>query len=281
MQSLTRILLWLVGVPLVLWLALVGYVWLAQSSLLYVPTRLAAVEAEAYARQVGASAIRDGVGEVLGWRFASKASAACTSEWLLAHGNGGMALHRDYVAERLNNALGPGACLSILEYPGYGAASGAPGRESILERARTLLGVVQSQRALQDPPPPLLLIGESLGSGVVAALTREQPDAIAGLLLLTPYDDLAAVAQGHFPWLPARCVLRDRFVPAEDLAGYVGPVLVVVAGADTVIPPQHAKTLASALQQPLLQVEVGLDHNDLDVRPEWWSRVRELLPSAR
>lgn len=277
----TRILGWLLGVPLALWLALIAYVWLAQSSLLYFPTRITVADAEAYASQRGARAIRDHTGELLGWRFATRPGVACTSEWLMAHGNSGMALHRAPVADRLREALGPAACLTILEYPGYGAAMGEPRRELILARARALLTVLQAGQPPDEPEVPLLLIGESLGTGVVAALTREQPHVISGLVLLTPYDDLAAVAQTHFPWLPARWVLRDRFQPVHDLADYPGPVLLVVAGADTIIPPHHATTLAAALKRPLLEVLESLDHNELDTRPDWWLRVRELLPAPR
>lgn len=274
-------LLWCIALPLAVWLGLVGYVGVNQASLLYFPTRLSDRQAEALAQREGAVAMRDATGTLLGWRFAAADGATCTSEWLLAHGNGGMALDRAYMVERLRIAVAAGACLSILEYPGYGAADGAPSRIEIMRRARLLLAQVQAASAAMEPPPPLLLIGESLGTGVVAELAESAPGQVAGLLLLTPYEDLAAVASDHFPWLPASVILRDRFRPAQALADYPGPVQLIVAGADTLIPPPHAQALAAALRQPRMHVEPGLDHNQLERRPGWWSQVRALLPGPR
>ncbi len=42
--------------------------------------------------------------------------------WLMMHGNGGQASHRDYVLQRLS----PADALYVLEYPGYGERSVSP-----------------------------------------------------------------------------------------------------------------------------------------------------------
>lgn len=275
-----RLWIWLIALPAALWLVLVTLVWVTQSSLMYFPTRQTRAQAETDAGRAGAIALRDDAGELLGWRWLPPPGSPCSSEWLLAHGNGGMALHRAHVIVRLRQSVDPGACLSILEYPGYGAASGLPNRVAIMRKANALLARVQAGRG-GETAVPLLLIGESLGTGVVAELAQAAPHAIAGLLLLTPYDDLAAVARSHHPWLPATLVLRDRFQPALALRDYSGPVLLIVAGADRVIPPRHAEALAGSLRHPRVHVEPGLDHHELEDRPGWWSQVRVLLPTVR
>lgn len=270
--------IWLLAAPIGLWLLLLALVWAIQTRLLYYPTRISAKQAGSIAASLGATALRDVHGALLGWRWVPVGTASCSSEWLLAHGNGGMALDRAYMAERLRTAVAPDSCLNILEYPGYGAADGQPSRVAIMRRARAL---VEQVRGLRGPPVPLLLIGESLGTGVVAELAQTMPEQYAGLLLLTPYADLAAVAQDHFPWWPAKLLLRDRFQPALALRDYPGPVQLIVAGADGIIPPHHAQALASALPQARIHLEPGLDHNDLELRPDWWLLVRDLVPAAR
>jgi hypothetical protein len=52
----------------------------------------------------------------------------------------------------------------------------------------------------------ILYYGESLGAAVVVELATEHPPA--GLVLRSPFVDLAAVGQIHFSFLPVRMLLR-------------------------------------------------------------------------
>lgn len=256
------------------WLCLCVWLLLAQRQMLYFPQRSSWIEAQQLAARHGAAALQTIEGGLLGWQFVTP-GVACSSHWLMAHGNAGMALHRAYVATQLRAHLGQGACLSIIEYPGYGAASGTPSRESLLAQAQ------QSwERLTSHPRVPVFLIGESLGTGVVAELAAKYPERVAGLLLLTPYEELASVAASHFPWLPVRWLLRDNFAPAQALSEYRGPVQLVVAGLDRVIPPVHAQRLAQVLHDGQVHVEADLDHNDLQLRPGWWALLVDLQQRA-
>lgn len=267
--SVHRTALRVLTLPALAWLGLCGWVWLAQRSLLYHPHTLEKSAAQELAASVGARALRDPHGQLLAWQFVG--TQTCSSHWLMAHGNAGMALQRAYVAQRLREQLGPGACLSVIEYPGFGAAAGQPSRHTLVEQASA------AWNALDTPPAvPRFLIGESLGTGVVAELAARFGPQVAGILLLTPYEDLAEVAASHFPWLPSRWLLRDRFEPMRLLRDYDGPVQLIVAGADRVIEPVHAQRLAAGLRNAHLHTEPGLDHNELEYRPHWWTLVQQL-----
>jgi alpha-beta hydrolase superfamily lysophospholipase len=64
------------------------------------------------------------------------------------------------------------------------------------------------------PPQRLLYYGESLGAAVVTELATEHPPA--GLLLRSPFVDLAAVGHVHYPFLPVRALLwRVRWTPPQ------------------------------------------------------------------
>ena len=79
-------------------------------------------------------------------------------------------------------------------------------------------------------------MGESLGGAVVTRLAPDHPPA--GLLLRSPFTELAAVAQRHFPFLPVRWLLRDRFPVADLTVGIDVPTTVVYGTADTLVPPE-------------------------------------------
>jgi len=73
------------------------------------------------------------------------------------------------------------------------------------------------------PEVPIGVIGESLGSGPASYLCS-LPDPPARAVLIVPFDNLAAVAGEHFPFLPVGLLLRDKWDNVAALAGYAGRV---------------------------------------------------------
>lgn len=182
------------------------------------------------------------------------------------HGNAGHAGHRVHYGA----ALAPLGLRTILaEYPGYGPRAGALGEESLVADAVQTIALARAQFGA-----PLLVIGESLGAGVAAAAVARRPDAVDGLMLITPWDRLRSVATHHYPWLPVGWLLRDRYDSVRNLAAFRGPKLVVVAGSDAIVPPAFGRALAEALPGPkrLLTIE-GAGHNDWPdpVDGRWWA----------
>lgn len=184
---------------------------------------------------------------------------------LVFHGNAGHAAHRAFYAR----ALGPlGFRVILAEYPGYGPRAGVPSEASLVADAEETLVHAHRQYGA-----PVLVIGESLGAGVASAIAPRQKAAVAGLLLITPWDRLVHVAAHHYPWLPARWMLRDRYDSVEHLKEFDRPTVVVVAERDSIVPPQFGTALHASLTGPkrLIVVE-GSDHNDWFDRlgAGWW-----------
>jgi fermentation-respiration switch protein FrsA (DUF1100 family) len=77
------------------------------------------------------------------------------------------------------------------------------------------------------------------------------------------------------PWLPAYFLLLDRFNPAEDLKDYRGPVKIVLAGADEIIPVESGRRLFEGYAGPKnLQIIPGAQHNDIAGQsPAWWKEI--------
>lgn len=242
---------------LLVYAGIVGVVAFAQRSLLYFPTRGEA--------SGGPLAPWIESGDVWG---ACREVAQPSAVWLMTHGNAGQAAQRGYVLD----VLPPDAALYVLEYPGFGARSGAPSRASIDAAAEA------AHRRVRElhPGVPVVVLGESLGSGPAAALARAEPPPDA-IVLATPYDALADVAAQTFPWLPVRAILRDDWDNGAALAGYAGRVVILAAEHDDVIPIAHARALAAKLPSAELHV-LPCGHND-------WSRavptglLAELVPS--
>jgi uncharacterized protein len=111
------------------------------------------------------------------------------------------------------------------------------------------------------PGEHLLYYGESLGAAVVAELATEHPPA--GLVLRSPFTDLASVGQIHYPFLPVRVLLKDRFPVAEYLRRVTVPVTVVYGTKDSIVPAEESRRSVAAARGPIRLVAVeGADHND-------------------
>lgn len=153
----------------------------------------------------------------------------------------------------------PGHSVYLVAYRGYGASDGTPGEAALFDDALALFDHVQARH----PQQPVSVIGRSLGSGVASHLASRR--RIGRLALVTPFDSLAAVAQAHYPWLPVRWLLRDRYDSVRYLAGYRGPLLVVRAGRDEVVPPANTDRLLASLRRPPQVVTLPqAGHNALD-----------------
>ncbi len=191
---------------------------------------------------------------------------------IVFHGNAGHAGHRAFYAQALS---GLGLRVILAEYPGYGPRGGALGERSLVDDAEQSIALAQRLHGA-----PLLVIGESLGAGVAAAASARQPDPVAGLMLITPWDTLANVAAFHYPWLPARWLLRDRYDNTAHLQSFSRPVLVAVAERDNIVPARFGTALYDALSEPKrLDVISAAGHNDwlLHIDAAWWDKALSFL----
>jgi pimeloyl-ACP methyl ester carboxylesterase len=245
-----------------------GGIVLIQDRLLYFPDTLAQANLLAEVQRDGLLAW-PATGELRGLRREPAGHVRATL--LLFHGNAGHVGHRAYYADLARLGLR----VILAEYPGYGPRSGKPGEEILVADAVETIRLARREFA-----GPLLLAGESLGSGVAAAAYARVPDAVAAVLLITPWDSLTNVASHHYPWLPVRWMLRDRYDSIVHLASAQVPVAVLVAERDSVVPARYGENLYDSLRAPKRAWRLaGAGHNDwMDhIPPRWWEDAVDFL----
>jgi uncharacterized protein len=209
-------------------------------------------------------------GELRGYLAEPTGTARATA--VIFHGNAGHAGERDYYVGALGRL---GVRVILAEYPGYGPRPGPIDEDSLVADARRTLDL-----AGQQFPEPLLVLGESLGAGVAAEAVGGESPAVAGLMLITPWNSLVEPARFHYPWLPVDWILQDRYDSARNLAGFERPVLVAVAERDSIIPARFGTALYDSLTGPRqLRMIPGADHNDwvFHIRGAWWQESIDFL----
>lgn len=186
------------------------------------------------------------------WYFPVEAARATV---LVAPGNAGNRSLRVPLADALRAR---GLSVLLLDYRGYGGNPGDPTESGLaldVRAAREFL-----LRDAGAPPERLLYFGESLGAAVVAELATEHPPA--ALVLRSPFVDLASVGRRHYPFLPVRWLLLDKFPTAEYASRITAPVTVVYGASDSIVPPEQSRAVAAAAGGRAVEVP-GADHNDL------------------
>lgn len=242
--------------------ALLAAIFMLQDNLLYFPARATAAQMVtprlAAWPTAAATEFRGLVAEPAGQP--ARATA------IVFHGNAGHAGHRAHYAVALTRL---GLRVILAEYPGYGPRGGALGEASLVADAVQSIALARRQFGA-----PLVVVGESLGAGVAAAAIARDPTLVAGAILITPWDQLVNVAAQHYPWLPVKALLRDRYDSAAHLQQADAlPVWVAVAERDEIVAPRLGRALHDALPGPKrLALIAGAGHNDWPefVDAAWW-----------
>ena len=191
---------------------------------------------------------------------------------IVFHGNAGTALDRDYYMSALGSL---GYRVLLAEYPKYGGRKGELGESAFVRDAKETVRL-----ACEYYSGPILLLGESLGCGVAAAVAQDSSIRIDGIILITPWDALLEVAKSKFPLFPVRLLLKDKYDNIQNLNKFSGSIAVVGAGLDEVIPIRHAINLYESLPGTKRMWTIqGGGHNDwlLHTDMMWWKEIMEFI----
>lgn len=189
-----------------------------------------------------------------GWRLDRR--SAPIGHVLLCHGNGGNIGDRVLFAALLTAA---GFDVVLFDYRGYGRSSGRPSEQGTYRDARAALACLLAQPGVEASR--MLLLGESLGGAVAVDLALAHPPA--GLVLVSAFTNIRAMARLHYPFIPAALV-PDAYPSLRRIGDLRAPLLVLHAEGDEVVPLSHARDLFEAAPEPKrIRTLPGVGHGDI------------------
>jgi alpha-beta hydrolase superfamily lysophospholipase len=244
-------------------------VYFFQDRLLYFPNTATRNQTAQAASRLGLAPWPGGSGDYHGL-VSTDPPAPSKGTILVWHGNAGSAIHRVYYVRPLQEL---GFRVVLIEYPGYGARPGKLGEPSFVADA-----LQAARRAKQAFGGPLYVWGESLGCGVASAVAADPELEVRGAVMLTPWDRLPDLAQSIYWYLPARWLARDKYDNVRNLRDFPGPVAVLMAGQDEIIPARHTMRLYESLPgEKRLWAFQDAGHNSWPAAPDagWWAEVMD------
>lgn len=244
------------GVVVVVAVSLLVLAWALQRHLIYLPATAPVPPATAVLPDARDVVLETDDGLSLGAWFVPAGEPDRGMAVLVASGNAG---DRSVRAPLAGALAAEGLTVLLFDYRGYGGNPGSPSEQGLARDARAARRFLVEEAGVQ--PDHLVYYGESLGAAVVTELATEYPPA--GLVLRSPFVDLASVGQIHYPFLPVETLLRDRYPLTDQLATVTVPVTVVYGSHDSVVPPEQSRAVAESAPTMEHLVEIaGADHND-------------------
>ncbi|PSJ37395.1 hypothetical protein C7I55_23050 [Sphingomonas deserti] len=186
-------------------------------------------------------------------------------------GFGGNGWNAATAAEYLHD-LYPDHHVVVFHYRGYAPSTGRAGAAALTEDSL----LVHDSVARRFPGRRIVAVGFSIGTGVAAYLGSRRE--LAGLILVTPFDSLEAVAAGHYPWVPVRLLFRHPTPSAQWLRGRGLPVAILAGEDDTLVRRERTDVLRTAVPNLVFDRTIaGAGHNDIYHRSDFQAAMAAAL----
>jgi len=179
---------------------------------------------------------------------------------LYFHGNGGNITHRRTLLDRIASELN--VTVVGVSYSGYGFSEGKPSERQLQQDAEAALAYLLEHYDIDKTE--VMLFGESLGGAIATRLASDHQLVL--IALDSTFNSLTNVAQHHYPWLPIKYLMSNRFLVKRYAQNYFGSVVQTHGTDDQIVPFQLGRQLA--LQFPnqachRFLVRKGGKHNEI------------------
>ena len=257
---------------LIIYLAMVGTVFLLQDRIIFQPWEevgLSPADLGLDFQEVELTC-RDGV-MISGW-FIPHERPDSDRVLLFFHGNAGNMSHR---LDSLLLFHELGLSVMIIDYRGYGNSSGSPSEKGIYLDGLAAWEYLVLDRNIE--PTSIVILGRSLGGAVasrVASLSHP-----AGLVLESTFPSATVLGRELFPFLPVGLLLKHRFDLVSSLSSIACPVLVIHSSEDDMIPFALGRQLYEVIPSEKTFLAIRGDHNTgfLQSREEYLAGIEKFL----
>lgn len=236
-----RVLKITLGLCLGLYVLAVGVMYTTQRSILYYPTHTVATPQLLDLQQVSVIDLTAPDGGTSQLWYAPATANKPTI--LFFHGNAGQATDR---APRMRAYLSQGYGIAFMSYRGFGESHVQITEAGMILDSQTAYDWLMTQGV---PAASLIVVGESLGTGVAVQIAAANP--VKAVALGAPYSSTVDVAAARFWWLPVRLLMKDQFRSDRAMPQITAPILIQHGNADTIVPYRFGQKLAGLARSPV------------------------------
>ena len=268
-----RLVLSAVAAVLVLYSGLTTWLWWAQDSLVFLPSR------EYKTLPYSAGLLHEDVDievvpgtKIRGWFVPATEKSRGTI--LYFHGNGG---NLSSYFPRLAPLASAGFDSLSIDYEGYGASGGTPSEANLYRDADASWDWLTKSKGID--PRRIVVWGYSLG-GAVATWCATRND-VGAVILENTFTTIPDVGARIYSWLPVKFVSHNDFSNMDRISAIRAPILIGHGKRDELVPFEMGKELHREAREPKRFVEFRGGHADgFSQSPEAWSEMTRFLEEA-
>lgn len=249
-------------VAVAVYLGAAAYMYIQQRSFQYLPARVGTPPQALGLTGVTEERVRTPDGETIVMWYAPAPPGAPTV--LFYHGNAGEISERH---ERFAYLQSQGLGVLFVSYRGYGASTGSISEQGIITDALT---AYEFLRAKGVAPDQIMLLGESLGTGVAIQVAAQKP--VAAVALEAPYTATVDIASEIYWWLPVHLLMKDQFRSRDYIAKVTVPLLIQHGDADHIVPFAQGQALFAMANEPKQMVVIPGGTHDIILDHQVWAR---------
>jgi fermentation-respiration switch protein FrsA (DUF1100 family) len=125
-------------------------------------------------------------------------------------------------------------------------------------------------------PNEVVLMGRSLGGAVAVALAADE--GAQALVIENSFPSMPDVAAIHYPWLPVRWVMKNRYDSLSRIKKYNGPLIQGHGVDDTLVPMRLARKLFDAAPTTNKEwIEFADCDHDSECPPNYYDALTSFL----
>ncbi len=264
-----RVLIWILAVPVALYLVVCFVAWFFQDRLVWYPGPPPTSTPEVIGAAFEDLELRTADGAfVHAWHVKAEHPRGIV---VVSHGNAGNIENRLSLAQTFWLL---GYDVLLFDYRQYGRSRGTLSEEGTYLDG---LAALDHAAARGFEPQRTVLFGESLGGAVAIELARRRPCAV--VVVEDTFTSLADVGAEVYPWLPVRWISRAKYASIEKVGQLDAPLLILHSREDQLVPFDHGRRLLAAHRGPKELLETGGGHGAGGFlhRADWVEVVRKFL----
>jgi len=157
----------------------------------------------------------------------------------------------------------------IFNYRGYLQSSGKPSEINLFNDALKIYDKFADGSRI-------IVVGRSLGSGVAVYLASKRK--VSGVVLITPYDSIASLAEQKYPFLPINLILKYKFESIKYIEKIKSPIAIIEGKDDTTIPNSHTRRLSKKIKNlSKIVVLEKTTHADVLSHPRFEESLKSII----
>ena len=188
---------------------------------------------------------------------------------LFFHGNAGNLENRIH---KINHFKDMKINFLIVSWRGFSGNKGQPTEKGLYKDGKSAVKWLKMKGVEEKD---IVIYGESLGTGI--AIEIAQNKNFAGIILESPFTSMVDAGKTHYPYLPVRFLLKDKYESDKKIKKVKSPILIMHGKIDQIVPFYMGKKMYEIANEPKFSYFSKYDDHMMEFNENMLKTLRTFL----